>query len=144
MEQQIATPQRHGGDPVTGPWDFRAMWPVEDSDVGSQEVLDAAAADLPDVLARHGALLLGEPTWTIEEVPDPRRWPHTDFAVVAVAPALPATPSREQWPVIIDRLGADGWTDRRIAMLFGIPTSLIETLHRGAAGGLRPAASVAA
>jgi hypothetical protein len=61
-----------------------------------------------------------------------------------VAPAVPAHPTREQWPVIIDRLGDEGWTDRRIALFFQIPTSLVETLRRGPAGGRHPAVTPAA
>ena len=144
MYEQFVAADRGAGDPVLGPWEFRAMWPVEDADLGSHQAIMAAAADLPEVLARHEARLLGEPEFTIQEVPDPTQWPYTDFAVVAVAPAVPACPTREQWPAIIDRLGINGWTDLRIAQLFDIPITLVETLHRGVFRERPPALPVAA
>ena len=144
MQDQFVAAGQGDGDPVAGPWEFRAVWPVEDADLGSQQAIAAAAADLPDVLARHEARLLGTPEFKIQEVPDPERWPYTEFAVVAVAPAVPASPTREQWPVIIDRLGFDGWTDRRIAELFNIPIALVETLHRGVFRERLPALPAAA
>ena len=134
MTDNFFQPPASSADNTTGPWEFRAVWPVEDSDLGSQQAFAQASEDLPNLLADN-ARLLAVPSWTIEEVPDPAQsWPHTDYVVIAVAPAVPAHPTREQWPSIIDRLGAGGWTDRDIAVFFEIPISLVEVLHRGVPG----------
>jgi hypothetical protein len=113
-----------------GPWEFRALWPVQDPTLGSRTAIKLAAENLPEVLERGNARLLGDPQWRIEEVEDPTQWPYTEFAVVAVAPAVPAHPSREQWPAIVARLAGEGWSDRRIGELFAVPTSLVETVRR--------------
>lgn len=133
VEQPVPPPhasEAEDGQAAAGPWEFRALWPVQDLTLGSRTAIELAAENLPEVLERGNARLLGDPVWRIEEVEDPTQWPYTEFAVVAVAPAVPAHPSREQWPAIVTRLSGEGWSDRRIGELFAVPTSLVEIVRR--------------
>lgn len=110
-------------------WTFRAVWPVDDPEIGSRTALSRAAADLPTLAEASNARLLADPEWTVEEVEDPQRWPFAVCVVVAVAPAVPARPSSQQWLAVLSHLFALDWTDRRIADLLGIPETLVAALY---------------
>ncbi|MEN3308988.1 MAG: hypothetical protein V7603_5190 [Micromonosporaceae bacterium] len=111
-------------------WTFRAVWPVPDPNLSSRTALGQAAEDLPNVAEQSNARLIAAPTWTVEEVEYPQRWPYAAYLVVAAAPAVPARPSPQQRPAVMAYLFDLDWSDRRIADLMGIPESLVTALYR--------------
>jgi hypothetical protein len=127
------------------PWVFRVVWPVEDESLGYQEAVRIAAAEIVEVAQERGAKLVAQPTWEMVEHDDPGRWPHTELALVAWAPAMPLHPTRDQWPVVVRWYAAQGWSDRQIGKEFGVPRDTIVYVRRrhGIAAGV-PASGKAA
>lgn len=116
---------------------FRVLWPVEDITTGYQEAVRFAGQELPLLAEEADVKLIGEPVWEMVEHDDPERWPHTELVLVAVVPAVPAHPTREQWPDAIRYFAGQGLSDRDIGALFGVPRDgvlYVRRKHRIPAG----------
>lgn len=121
------------------PWTFRAMWPVEDDDAGYREAVAFAETEIEALADQSGARLVGEVVWEMVEN-DGERWPHTDLVLVAVAPAVPVHPSREQYADGIRYYAGEGLSDPQIGVLLGISRDSVMYVRRkhGIAAGVPP------
>jgi hypothetical protein len=111
------------------PWTFRAVWPIEDQSATVREARTFAATEVADLAEKAGARLVGEVTWeTVEH--DGDQWPYTDLVLVAVAPAVPAHPTRQQYPELIRYYAGRGKSDREIGRLLGVPRDSVIYVRR--------------
>ena len=105
---------------MTAPWSFRCLWPVEDEALGYKTAVGIAEAELEERAADAGARLVGPVEWSMVEHDQPDEWPHTALALVAVADAVPARPSRTQFPALIRWYVDQGMTDPQIGEQLGL------------------------
>ena len=111
-------------------WTFRCVWPVEDDDAGYAEAREFAATELAELAEEAGARLVGEVSWEMVENERPQDWPHSDLALVAVCEAVPAHPTREQFPALISQYAGEGLNDREIGAILGVPRDSVIYVRR--------------
>jgi hypothetical protein len=112
------------------PYTFRAMWPVEDDEAGYAEARAFAATEVHQLAEDAGARVVGDVVWEMVENDKPLEWPHTDLVLVAVAPALPIHPTREQYPALIRYYAGQQMTDPQIGELLGVPRDSVIYVRR--------------
>lgn len=81
---------RHATTQVATGWTLRVVWPIENPELFNTEAVRLAEADLPEVAAYTGAVVVGTPSFRVVDCDRGQSWPTTPTAVVCEVDALPA------------------------------------------------------
>lgn len=111
---------------ITG-WELRIVWPIVDDSMFCNEAIAAARRYLRDTATWLEAIVVGEPTFWIDDAKPTDPGVDTPTVVRCVVPAVPAW---QHWQAIVAELAGRGWSDPRIAALLLVKVERVRALRR--------------